>query len=154
MKRILLTGLSGVGKSTVIGELAARGYKAIDTDYDGISHHAPNGEWIWNEERIQSLLSTEDADILFFCGCSSNQGKFYSQLDHVILFSAPIPVITERLRTRTNPYGKTPEELAKILDDIRIYEPRIRYGASDEIDTGVPLDQVVAEVLRIAGLAA
>jgi len=37
MKRVLLTGMSGVGKSTVIGELAARGYWAVDTDDDGLS---------------------------------------------------------------------------------------------------------------------
>ena len=33
MKRVLLTGMSGVGKSAVLEELAARGYKAADTDY-------------------------------------------------------------------------------------------------------------------------
>lgn len=38
MKRVLLTGMSGTGKSTVIRELAARGYKAIDADDDGWSH--------------------------------------------------------------------------------------------------------------------
>jgi hypothetical protein len=32
MKRVLLTGMSGTGKSTVINELTARGYKAVDTD--------------------------------------------------------------------------------------------------------------------------
>ena len=32
MKRVLLTGMSGTGKSTVINELAARGYKAVDID--------------------------------------------------------------------------------------------------------------------------
>ena len=32
MKRVLLTGMSGTGKSAVIRELAARGYKAIDGD--------------------------------------------------------------------------------------------------------------------------
>ena len=34
VKRILLTGMSGTGKSKVIGELAARGYKAVDADCD------------------------------------------------------------------------------------------------------------------------
>lgn len=32
VKRVLLTGMPGTGKSSVIGELAALGYKAIDTD--------------------------------------------------------------------------------------------------------------------------
>jgi dephospho-CoA kinase len=35
MKRVLLTGMSGTGTSTVINELGARGYKAVDTDYTG-----------------------------------------------------------------------------------------------------------------------
>ena len=37
MKRILLTGMSGTGKSTLISELAARGYKAVDVDCDEFS---------------------------------------------------------------------------------------------------------------------
>ena len=68
MKRVLITGMSGTGKSTVIAELAARGYRAVDTDYDGYSHlvdAAPgevtgpgNGkDWVWREERIEELLS-------------------------------------------------------------------------------------------------
>jgi hypothetical protein len=34
VQRVLVTGMSGTGKSTVIAERAARGYKAIDTDDD------------------------------------------------------------------------------------------------------------------------
>jgi hypothetical protein len=37
MKRILLTGMSGTGKSTVTSELAVRGYKAVDLDCDTFS---------------------------------------------------------------------------------------------------------------------
>lgn len=33
MKRVLLTGMSGTGKSTVIDKLAEGGYRAVDTDY-------------------------------------------------------------------------------------------------------------------------
>jgi dephospho-CoA kinase len=44
MKCILLTGMSGTGKSTIIGELRARGYQAIDMDEPGWSEHAPDGD--------------------------------------------------------------------------------------------------------------
>lgn len=37
MKRVLLTGMSGVGKSTVAERLSALGYKAVDTSYSGYS---------------------------------------------------------------------------------------------------------------------
>ncbi len=120
MKRVLLTGMSGTGKSTVITELAARGYKAVDTDEDGLSEVVsvpddqptgldPGQDWVWREDCIQNLLSTDDADVLFLSGCSPNQGKFYPQFDHITLLTALAPVIVARLATRTtNPYGKRP----------------------------------------------
>ena len=37
MKRVLFTGMSGVGKSTVAERLTELGYKAVDTDHDGFS---------------------------------------------------------------------------------------------------------------------
>ena len=46
-------------------------------------------DWVWREDRIQDLLSTEDADVLFLSGCAENMGKFLPQFDHVILLSAP-----------------------------------------------------------------
>ncbi len=162
MKRVLLTGMSGTGKSTVIEELAARGYKAVDTDYDGYSHLVdvpedeltgldPGQDWVWREDRIQELLATEDAEVLFLCGTSPNQGAFYPRFDHIVLLTAPADVMVERLTSRTNnPYGKRPEEIERALllkDEI---EPLLRRGATHEIDTSMPLDQVVTEVLRVA----
>jgi hypothetical protein len=85
MKRVLLTGMSGTGKSTVINELAARGYKAVDTDDHGLSEWvavpldeptglAPGQDWVWREDRIQELLSS-DVEVLVLSGCSPNQGR-------------------------------------------------------------------------------
>jgi len=153
VKRVLLTGMSGTGKSTVMAELAARGYKAVDTDY-GNWHEwvtvAGEPDWVWREDRIRDLLATEDAEVLFVSGTASNQGQFYRQFDHVVLLSAPTPVIVERLTTRTNnPYGKHPDELARVLGHIESVEPLLRRGATLEVDTSAPLDQVVEAIVRL-----
>jgi hypothetical protein len=64
VKRVLLTGMSGTGKSSVIQALAARGYKAVDTD-DGWCEPLPDGRQRWREDAIEQLLAVEDADMLF-----------------------------------------------------------------------------------------
>ena len=62
-------------------------------------------------------------------------------------------MIVERLATRTtNPYGKRPEDVARVLGLLRTIEPMLRRGAGHVVDTSVPLAQVVAKVLRLAGL--
>ena len=149
VRRVLITGMSGTGKSTVLAELAARGYKAVDTDY-GDWHEVVDGDRVWREERIRELLATEDAEVLFVSGTVSNQGKFYPHFDHVVLFSAPTSVIVERLAARTNnPYGKSPEELAEVLAYVQTVEPLLRRRATVEIDTSVPLEEVVEAVLGL-----
>jgi shikimate kinase len=152
MRRILLTGMSGNGKSAIIEELTARGYRAVDIDQPGWSVHAEDGDWIWNEERVRELFDTDDSGLLFISGCAENQVKFYPQLDEIILLSAPSEVITERIRTRTNNhYGKDPSEMADVLYYLETVEPLLRRGATREIDTSVPLEEVVERVLEISG---
>ena len=167
MKRILLTGMSGTGKSTVIGELATRGYKAVDADCDEFSEWVEfkvgtdsfgspvevDRDWVWREDRIQDLLSTEDADVLFLGGCAENMRKFLPQFDHVILLSAPADIIVERLRARTNnPYGKHPDEIARVLGLVETVEPLLRRVAGYEIDTSACLEDVVATLLTLVHL--
>ncbi|GAB4208545.1 MAG: hypothetical protein OHK0022_38250 [Roseiflexaceae bacterium] len=64
MKRVLLTGMSGTGKSSVIGQLRARGYRAVDLDEPGWSEPAPDGDWIWREDRLRGFLALEDSPVV------------------------------------------------------------------------------------------
>jgi shikimate kinase len=150
MKRILLTGMSGTGKSTLIAALAARGYAAVDMDEPGWSEHTADGDWVWREDRVQEFLARAEGDALFVGGCATNQVRFYPQLDAIVLLSAPASVLIERLATRTNnPYGKRPDELAEVLGYLETVEPLLRRGATHEIDTSTPFEDVLAAVLRI-----
>ena len=152
MKRVLLTGMSGTGKSSVVQELVGRGYKAVDTD-DGFCDVQPDGRQRWREDAIQQLLATEDADVLFVAGCEENQGTFHPQFDHIVLLSAPLETMVERLQTRTNnPYGKTSLELSRFVEDVEIVEPLLREAADHEVRTTASLDVVVATILRLVGV--
>ena len=61
---ILITGMSGTGKSTLTEYLAARGHHAVDLDSHEYSEYKDLGdgeEWAWREDRVQQLLDTADA---------------------------------------------------------------------------------------------
>lgn len=150
MTRVLITGMSGTGKTTLLDELSARGYPTVDTDY-GDYYELVDGERLWRTERIEALLRATAADsgqVLFVQGTTRNQGAFYPWFEHIVLLSAPIAVLIERLTTRTtNPYGKDPTELAETLQYVQTVEPLLRSGATLEVVTTVAVSQVADTVL-------
>ena len=162
-KRILITGASGTGKSTVIERLSTLGYPAIDADAPGYSMEiavsedkltglGPGRDWVWRAAAIRSALDRRDP-LLFLSGCSPNQGDFYPAFTHIILLTAPPALVRERLGTRTtNAFGKDPDELARALALQAEIEPLLRRSATHVIDTRLALDEVVEEVLRASGV--
>jgi len=148
---VLVTGMSGTGKSSALAELARRGHEVVDTDHGNWIAEAPNSERLWREDRMDELLAGHRKGVLFVSGCVANQGTFYPRFDAVVLLSAPTEVILERVATRgTNDFGKTDAERARILSDLATVEPLLRRGATAEIDTRAPIDEVVDALERIA----
>ncbi|MFS0873252.1 AAA family ATPase [Paenibacillus xylanilyticus] len=151
MKRvILITGMSGTGKSTVLTELARKGHRVVDTDYGEWSENLDGTGWLWNEDRIMALLMGHNEGALFISGTVSNQGKFYSMFDAIVLLSAPLEVILERVASRrNNPYGKTLAEREEIIHYVHTVEPLLRAGSTFEIDTRKSIEEVTNELERI-----
>ena len=97
--RVLLTGMSGTGKSTVRAELVRRGHRTVETDDPG--WHRPEGGW--DHPRMTALLAAHDD--LLVVGTADDQGLFYDRFAHVVLLSAPAEVLLHEAEAITKDAG-------------------------------------------------
>jgi dephospho-CoA kinase len=160
MKRVLITGMSGTGKSSVIRALAARGFPAqdldtpewsawVDVDPSDALTPIQGKDWVWRQDRVRALLSKPIDGPLFIGGCAENMAQFFPLIDTVILLSVPIATIMERLMARSaGSYGHIAAERRKVADLISTIEPLLRKSADYEVDTGRSIDATVDEILR------
>ena len=87
---------------------------------------------------------------MYVSGTVSNQGRFYSQFDAVVLLSPTAEVLLDRIQSRTtNDYGKKAEERDLILGHLAEIEPLLRSTCTHEIDTTQAIENVVVELVRI-----
>jgi shikimate kinase len=136
--------MSGAGKSTLLVEMSRRGYEAIDTDYDGWT--LPDGTW--DEPRMAALLAQQTEVVV--SGTVENQGRFYDRFDHVVLLSAPLGVLLDRVAQRSNnPYGKTAEHRTEIERYVAEIEPLLRRGATVELDGRRPVGELADTVEKL-----
>ena len=143
--------MSGTGKSSALRELAKRGFEVVDTDQGGWSMWSnAAGGYVWDEKRIAALLARKEDSTLYVSGTVSNQGRFYSRFDAVVLLRAPAEVLLSRIATReTNDYGKSSQEHDLILRHLAEVEPLLRATCTHEVDATRPLDDVVDELVAI-----
>jgi dephospho-CoA kinase len=156
MTRVLITGMSGTGKSTALAELARRGHRVIDADLSAWSIEVASpdrsaAEQLWREDAIDALLAQHVSRSLFVAGCATNQGSFYDRFDAVVLLSVPREVMLQRIATRsTNAFGKGPRERQRILADLEAVEPLLRATSTVEIVTTIPVTEVVDAIESVA----
>ena len=159
MTRLLVTGVSGTGKSALIAALATRGRRAVDLDQPAFSEWVPASgdtvelgrDWVWREDRVAALLDAEAGE-LFASGCAPNMGRLVRRFDTVVLLSAPRDVLAARLAARpAGAYGSRPQDAARALALVDTVEPLLRRIAHHELDTDRPVDDSIAALLALIG---
>lgn len=160
MQRILITGMSGTGKSSAIHELRARGHQAYDLDTPEWSHWVAadpsdgltpgqDEDWVWQVDKVRALLSKPASATVFVSGCAENMSELYPLIDTIILLSAPVELVMARLTARsTSAYGHSEEERRKVAALLASVEPLLREAADIEIDTSGLLSATVDVILR------
>ncbi|GAA2174853.1 AAA family ATPase [Arthrobacter parietis] len=128
----------------MLGELSRRGFQTLDTDYDG---------WVladgtWDEMRMAAYLASNLSVVV--SGTVENQGHFYDRFEAVVLLSAPVEVLIERVAVRTNnPYGNAETEQSVIRQQVLDVEPLLRQGATLELDGRRPVSELADAVERL-----
>lgn len=145
MTRILLTGMSGVGKSAVLQRLASDGILCVDLD-DGWMYDA-GGEPMINLPVVHRFIQAHPNESIVFAGCAMNQRKL--EVDCTVLLTATPTLMKARIEQRDNPFGKDEPTWQKILEDKARFEPVLIASSDVVIDTEQPLEQTVAQIKEI-----
>lgn len=123
-KSILITAVSGTGKSTVCKALRSKGYDSIDIEsIDGLYELvSETGEvipgnmeqisegidWNCNKSKLQKLVKSQISELTFYCGGMSNTDDIWELFDSVIVLTVSDETTVKRLSTRqTGEFGNT-----------------------------------------------
>jgi RNase adaptor protein for sRNA GlmZ degradation len=151
MNHVLITGMSGVGGSSVLEALRARGHACIDMDDPSLSFHDDVGHEPWRTDALVQPLEAHADRTAFVAGCAEEQAGLHHRFRAIVLLSAPMKVMLDRIRSRTShAFGQDPAEMARILDDLVSVEPLLRRSCTHEVVTTVPVAPVVERILEFA----
>ncbi|HMI09108.1 MAG TPA: AAA family ATPase [Candidatus Saccharimonadales bacterium] len=131
-KSVLITAVSGSGKSTVCKALVDLGYEAYDIESipglftlvdeetgkpipgKDIGDLARNtdGEWVCDLEKLKSIIAKQQSEIAFYCGGTSRTEEMMAIFDHTAVLQVSDETTLARLSTRqAHEFGGT--------DDVR-----------------------------------
>lgn len=164
--RVLITGVTGTGKSTIAKTLNARDITALDfRDIKGLCawYNKETGgkidytpindpKWFTTHKRIcdiQKLKETLDQykDIVIAGIASGNQTEYLHLFDKVILLQCSREILISRMQTREARFGKTKVEQEHTADwQQKLDSLLLPYGAIP-INTEGPLDIIVDKIV-------
>jgi broad-specificity NMP kinase len=168
IRNYLIEGVSGTGKTTVAEELQRRGYHVIHGDrelsyrgnpetgepLDGLVHESMTDSiawrhkhWIWNVDKVKSLVADHRYANSFFCGGSRNSHRFIDLFDEVFVLNVDLDTLNRRLAARPeDEFGGKPSERELIGRLHATKEDVPKRGIA--IDATAPIERVVDAILE------
>ncbi|MBI5135391.1 AAA family ATPase [Candidatus Uhrbacteria bacterium] len=170
MKKYLIVGVSGSGKSTVENELWKKGYRTIDIDQEPRLTHWINkqtGEraeytpgkvseewlnrhaWLWDEAMMTELLNRDPGNPVFVVGVTSDILDQLHRFDKVFLLQIPPSVVRQRLEDRPgqDEFGKSETEVGHVLSWQGEFEKEMIIKGAIVIDAQQPVEVMVQKII-------
>ncbi|MFA6502832.1 MAG: hypothetical protein WCT45_01070 [Candidatus Paceibacterota bacterium] len=172
-KSILITGVSGAGKSSLNIKLNETGYTSYDmeeipglfsmldrrtgkpfTDYDHADlAKVTSLDWVCDTEKLDALIKNETSPLAFYCGNASDMETILPFFDSVVLLKIGPEATRHRLTTRTsNEFGRTSHIQDWIMTWKDQWDEEMEKKGAVVIDAHQSLDQIAKEVVeKVAG---
>lgn len=168
MSAVIVTGMSGAGKSTIAVELAGRGLMAVDSDcvpslcryVDAAGAvvdepEAPDLAWLaehswnWDPARLDELILAAGPATLYVCGGADNQLELADRFSHFILLEIDETTMLARLDDpdRDNEWGRVGETREYLRRRLSGYQRELRAFGAIAVDATQPVDRVVDAIL-------
>lgn len=167
MSAVLITGMSGAGKSTIAEVLARRGLAAIDADDDPLLARSVDRDgnvvedlpvpdfawlarhsWAWGPARLDEVIRAAPAT-LYVCGGAANELELADRFIQVFLLEIDEPTMLARLDapSRGNDWGRIGDTREYLRRRLPAHQSRLRAFGAIPIDARQPVDQVVDAIL-------
>ncbi|WP_129665150.1 AAA family ATPase [Phytoactinopolyspora endophytica] len=171
MFTVLITGVSGSGKSAISRWLAERGREAVSLDgYEGLCMwvdrrgrpvQRPENptvtwlsahEWVWNADVLDRLItsaSSRQVGVLWLAGNAGNVEQLHGRFDLRILLRIDAATMLARLdnASRGNDFGRIGESRVHLVENFEDIQNHLRSFCDIEIDAAGDLDTVGHELL-------
>lgn len=172
MPLIYITGNAGAGKSTICRELLRRNFEAHDIDDNGITawydkdtgqqvewpKAAENRTKVWIQQHefkmvpaiVKEFAKAAQNKPIFLCGQSIHDHEIWDLFDKTFYLELDEETLKHRLASRTtNDFGKTPAELAAILEVHDTFREKHAQNGATLIDAHQSPKQITDQIIKL-----
>ena len=169
MSAVIITGISGAGKSTIGAGFARRGLTVVDSDEDprlarfvdregavvAEEPETPDLDWLaehfwsWDPARLDELIQSSASDTLYVCGGADNQLELADRFTHFILLEIDELTMLARLDNpeRHNKWGRIGDTREFLRSRLRRYYEELRAFGAIPVDATQSVGQVADAIL-------